>query len=107
MQDPNYKTNGKGTYEFNLRFNEDKNKPAQGEAAAFEGQSDEAAFFAVDNALPCLAGTVEYTDSFVPGTDTVASSKVVYKLNANKLPKQQIVNFFKLWLICVGPTNDD
>ena len=107
VEDANYKTNGKGSYEFNLRFNEDKNKPAHGEAAAFEGQSDENAFFAVDNSLPCLTGTVEYTDGFVPGTDTVASSKVVYKLNANKLTKQQIVNFFKLWMIAVGPTNDD
>ena len=35
------------------------------------------------------------------------SSKVTYALDANKLTKQQIMNFFKLWLICVGPTNDE
>jgi len=107
VEDPNYKQNGKGYYDFNLRFNEDKNKPAQNEGAAFEGQSDEAAFFSVDNSIPCLTGTIEYVDTFVPGSDTVASSKVTYKLNANKLTKQQIVNFYKLWMICVGPTNDD
>jgi hypothetical protein len=28
-------------------------------------------------------------------------------LHANKLTKQQIMAFFKLWLICVGPTNDE
>ena len=107
VEDPQYKTNGKGYYEFNLRFNEDKNKPAQGEGAAFEGQSDEAAFFTVDSSIPCLTGTIEYVDSFVPGTDTVSSSKVTYKLNANKLTKQQVVNFFKLWIVAIGPTNDD
>ncbi|MGC4030887.1 MAG: hypothetical protein QM754_03950 [Tepidisphaeraceae bacterium] len=107
IEDANYKTNGKGHYEFNLRFNEDKNKPAQSEAAAFEGQSDEAAFFTVDNSIPCLTGTIDYVDSFIPGTDTVASSKSTYKLNANKLTRQQIVNFFKLWMVAVGPTNDD
>ena len=32
---------------------------------------------------------------------------MTYKLNANKLTKQQIVNFFKLWVVAIGPTNDD
>ncbi|HEX8322559.1 MAG TPA: hypothetical protein VF595_01480 [Tepidisphaeraceae bacterium] len=107
VEDAGYKTNGKGYYDFNLRFNEDKNKPAQGEAAAFAGQSDEAAFFSVDEALPCLTGTIEYIDTFVPGTENVSASKVTYKLNSNKLTRQQIVNFFKLWMIAIGPTNDD
>lgn len=107
VEDANYKTNGKGYYDFNLRFNEEKNKPAQGEGAAFEPSNDEAAFFSVDNSIPCLTGTIEYVDTFVPGTETVASSKVTYKLNANKLTRQQIVNFFKLWVVAIGPTNDD
>ncbi len=110
IEDANYKTNGKGYYDFNLRFNEEKNKPAQGEAAAFEATSDEAAFFSVDTTIPTLTGKIEYVDTFIPGggeDPTVSSSKVTYKLNANKLTKQQIVNFFKLWLIAVGPTNDD
>lgn len=107
IEDPNYKTNGKGYYDFNLRFNEEKNKPAQTEGAAFAADSDEAAFFSVDTSIPTLTGKIEYVDSFVPGSDTVQASKVTYALNANKLTKQQIVNFFKLWLIAVGPTNDD
>jgi hypothetical protein len=108
VEDPAYDTNGKGYYDFNLRFNEEKNKPAQGEAAAFGQMSAEEAFFAVDTSVPCLTGKIEYVDTFVPGSDgKVASSKVTYHLNANKLTKQQIVAFTKLWLICVGPTNDD
>ena len=34
-------------------------------------------------------------------------SGVTYNLNANKLTKQQVMNFFKLWMIAVGPTNDE
>ena len=104
------KTSGKGHYEFNLRFNEEKNKPATGENAAFEKMSDEDAFFAVDNTIPTLTGKIEYMDTFVAGGGDEPSpsmSKVTYHLNANKLTKQQVVNFFKLWLIGVGPTNDE
>jgi len=107
VEDPQYDSNGKGYYEFNLRFNEAKNKTVSTENAAFEQMSDEEAFFAVDNSLPSLTGRIEYVDKFVSGTDTVASSDVLFKLNANKLNKQQVVNFFKLWMVCVGPTNDD
>jgi hypothetical protein len=32
---------------------------------------------------------------------------VTFNLNANKLTKQQIMSFHKLWLVCVGPTNDE
>jgi len=107
VEDPDYETNGKGCYEFNLRFNEDANKPASSEADMFGGMSDEEAFFAVDDTIPSLTGTICYVDAFVPGTDTVSSSKVTYNLHANKLTKQQVVNFFKLWVLCIGPTNDD
>jgi hypothetical protein len=107
VEDPNRATNGKGQYEFNLRFNEDKNKSAKTEADAFKGLSDEEKFFAVDNSIPCLTGTVAYVDTMVAGSEAPSSSKVTYKLDANKLSKQQIVNFFKLWLVCIGPTNDE
>jgi hypothetical protein len=107
VEDANYATNGKGYYEFNLRFNEEKNKKGQTEDAAFKQMSDEDAFFAVDTTVPALTGRIEYVDSFVSGSESVSASKVTYKLNANKLTKAQVVNFFKLWLICVGPTNDD
>jgi hypothetical protein len=107
VEDPNRKSNGKGFYEFNLRFNEDKNKTANTEAAAFDKMSDEDAFFVVDNSVPSLTGRIEYVDTMSPGSETPMSSKVTYKLTANKLTKQQVMNFFKLWLICVGPTNDE
>jgi hypothetical protein len=107
VEDADRQTNGKGRYEFNLRFNEEKNKTATGEAAAFENMSGEDAFFAVDNSIPTLTGTIEYQDTFISGGTTPSSSKITYHLNANKLTKQQVVNFFKLWMVCVGPTNDE
>jgi hypothetical protein len=108
IEDKDRATNGKGYYDFNLRFNEAKNKKATGEGAAFEKMSDEDAFFAVDNSIPALSGRINYVDTMGGGDGkTVVSSKVTYALHANKLTKQQIMNFFKLWLIAVGPTNDE
>lgn len=110
VEDPDRKTNGKGRYEFNLRWNEEKNKPAATEAAAFDKMNEEDAFFAVDDTVPCLTGTIDYVDTYASGggdEPVPASSKVTYKLNANKLTKQQVMSFFKLWLVCTGPTNDE
>lgn len=107
VQDDNWKSNGKSYYDFNLRFNESKNKPATTEADAFKGLSDEDAFFAVDDSIPCLTGKVSYVDTFIPGKEEPAKSKVEYSLNANKVSKQQAVAFFKLWMVCIGPINDE
>ena len=107
VEDKDRATNGKGFYDFNLRFNEEKNKTASTEGAAFEKMSDEEAFFAVDHSVPCLTGKISYVDTFKGGTDTPLSSKITYSLNANKLTKQQVMAFFKLWMVCVGPTNDE
>lgn len=107
VEDPDRKSNGKGQYEFNLRFNEDKNKSAKSEADAFGQMSGEDAFFVVDDSIPCMTGTIAYVDTMAPGKDVPSSSKVTFNLNANKLNKQQIMNFFKLWMVCVGPTNDE
>jgi len=110
VEDENRKTNGKGFYEFNLRFNEEKNKNQTTEADAFAKLSDEDAFFAVDDSIPCITGKISYEDKFIGGggdEPTPASSKVTYSLNANKITKPQAVNFFKLWMVCVGPTNDE
>ncbi len=112
VEDPNRASNGKGQYEFNLRFNEEKTKGAADEGAAFaEANLDEEAFFSVDDSVPSMTGTVSYVDTFAPSGDeeepTVTHSEVVYNLDANKLTKQQAVNFFKLWLVVVGPTNDE
>lgn len=109
VEDANRETNGKGQYEFNLRWNEAKTKPATTEADAFAKMTDEEAFFAVDTSIPSLNGNITYEDQMVSvgGKPTPGSSKVKYALNANQLTKVQIMNFFKLWLICVGPTNDE
>ena len=107
VEDPDRESNGKGYYDFNLRFNEEKNKSTTGESAAFEELSGEDAFFAVDNSIPCLTGRVSYVDVIPAGGELPTSSKVTYNLNANKLTKQQVMNFFKLWLVAVGPTNDE
>lgn len=107
VEDPDRKANGKGYYDFNLRFNEEKNKSASGEAAAFEKMSAEDAFFAVDSSVPCLTGRVTYTDAMDSSGEHPITSKVEYKLNANKLTKQQVMNFMKLWLVAIGPTNDE
>lgn len=104
IEDPDRATNGKGYYDFNLRWNEEQNK---GESAAFEKMSGEDAFFAVDNSVPCMTGRITYVDTIPAGSELPTSSKVTYALNANKLTKQQVMNFFKLWMIAVGPTNDE
>jgi hypothetical protein len=107
-EDANRKQNGKGRYEFNLRFNEDRNRPATGESAAFAaGASEEDAFFAVDTSVPTLTGNVDFVDTMVAGRDAPTASKIAYHLNANRLTKQQVMNFFKLWMLAVGPTNDE
>ena len=107
VEDPNRDTNGKGWYEFNLRFNEEANKSGTDESAAFESMSDEEAFFFVDDAVPALTGTITYVDTMMANSDLPSTSKVTYELDANRLTKQQIMNFFKLWMLCVGPTNDE
>jgi hypothetical protein len=107
VEDPDRKANGKGYYEFNLRFNEEKNKKSGGEGEAFAKLSDEDAFFAVDNSVPCLTGRITYVDTMSSGDEAPTSSKITYALDANKLTKQQVMNFFKLWMIGVGPTNDE
>ncbi len=109
VEDANRASNGKGQYEFNLRFNEAKNTKPAGEAAAFAKMSDEEAFFAVDNTIPSLTGTITYEDQMTTVGDKQqpGSSKIKYNLAANQLTKVQIMNFFKLWLVCVGPTNDE
>lgn len=107
VEDENRKSNGKGFYDFNLRFNEAKNKSATTESDAFAKLSDEEAFFAVDDSIPCLTGKVSYVDTFISGSTSPSKSKVTYELNANKLTKTQLVNFFKLWMVGVGPINDE
>ena len=113
IEEPNRKTNGKGHYEFNLRWNEEQNKPKQGEEAAFAATKAEDAFFVVDSAVPSLTGTVDYVDQLdsaikdSDGNPQPSHSKVTYHLSANSLSKQQVMSFAKLWLITIAPTNDE
>ncbi|MBL8763875.1 MAG: hypothetical protein JNM07_06370 [Phycisphaerae bacterium] len=106
VEDTDRATNGKGYYDFNLRFNEGAQSKAKSETAAFEKMSEEDAFFAVDDSVPSLTGRVSYVDT-MNASGAPTSSKVAFALNANKLTKQQAMNFFKLWIICIGPTNDE
>jgi len=113
VEDPNRSSNGKGRYEFNLRFNEEKHvKAAPEEAVA--NIPDEDAIFAVDKHIPAITGTIDYVDNFggsvlkdPDGRPLPTTSKAVYNLQASGLTKQQTMNFAKLWLIAVGPTNDE
>lgn len=109
VEDPDRAANGKGQYEFNLRWNEEKTKPSSPEADAFKSANDEESFFAVDNSVPSLTGVVTYQDTLakVGGEDSCTASQITYRLDANQLTKQQIMNFLKLWLIGIGPTNDE
>lgn len=109
VEDANRESNGKGQYEFNLRWNEAAAKPATTEADAFAKMSDEEAFFAIDNSIPSMTGTITYEDQMITagGKQIPGSSKVKYALNSNQLTKLQVMSFFKLWLVCVGPTNDE
>lgn len=109
VEDPNRPSNGKGYYEFNLRYNEEKNKPAQTDDQAFGGKSDDDLFFAVDKSIPALTGKIEYVDQGLNGKDDAAptSSKVTYAITSNNLTPQQVMNFAKMWLIVVGPANDE
>jgi hypothetical protein len=109
IEDPNRATNGIGHYEFNLRFNEDKMAKPQTDDQAFKGASDDDMFFSADNNIPSLLGTIDYVDTLTgDGKDAVPTeSKVAYHMTNNKLTDQQVMNFAKLWLIAVGPTNDE
>lgn len=109
VEDPNRASNGKGQYEFNLRWNEGAAKPVSTEADAFKGASDEEAFFTVDNSIPSLTGVVKFEDTMttIDGEPVPSASKITYQLDANELTKQQIMNFLKLWLVGIGPTNDE
>jgi hypothetical protein len=109
VEDENRASNGKGQYEFNLRWNEQTTTAASTEADAFKTANDEESFFAVDNTVPSLTGVVKFEDSMVKSGDEAvpSASKITYALDANQLTKQQLMNFVKLWLIGIGPTNDE
>lgn len=109
IEDPSRKTNGKGQYEFNLRFNEDASKGVGGESDFFENKTEESeeAFFAVDDTVPGIFGTISYKDTFEGAEDSVVQSAVTYDIYGRGLSEEQLMNFLKLWLLITGPANDE
>jgi hypothetical protein len=112
VEDENRKQNGKGRYEFNLRFNEARQHSAEDESAFFASAGDEELFFAVDPSMPGISGTISYVDAFKSTSrdsdePVVVHSNVTYDLKAQNLSQTQAVNFIKLWLLLVGPVNDE
>lgn len=103
IEDPNRASNGKGDYSFNLRWNEEKQAPTED---SFSGQEiDEESFFAVDASKPGLTGNVSYVDRM--DGEAVVGSTVTYNLSANSLQRNQVLAFAKLWLVGIGPINDE
>jgi len=108
VEDPSRDYNGKGYYEFNLRFNE----KSSDESSFFAESNDESQFFETADDVAALLGRVEYRDSFgdlnagSPQRPVVASL-VSYHLKSNLLSPVQVANFVRLWLLIVGPVNDE
>lgn len=111
VEDEERERNGLGQYEFNLRFNEERFKEATSQASSTDSMSDEEAFFAVNPEIPTLYGTMRYRDSYgSAGPDEeapVIRSDVIYDLSGERLTNEQLINFLKLWLLIVGPVNDE
>jgi hypothetical protein len=104
VEDPNRASNGKGEYILNLRWNEDRIQP--NEESFTGGVVDEDSFFAVDKSKPGLTGKISYDDKTAPDGKVIAS-KVVFDVIANNLERNQVLSFLKLWLVGVGPLNDE
>jgi len=103
IEDAQRAANGKGSYVFNLRWNEEKQAPTETSFTASD--VDEESFFAVDNSKPGLTGNIDYVDRM--DGDKVIGSTVTYRLTANNMTRTQVLQFVKLWLCGIGPINDE
>lgn len=100
VETANRKTSGEGEYQFDIRVNE----PPPSEASVFAAAADESAFFATDDLINALVGTMKYKDTMVG--ETVTSSAVNIALVGNKLTKNQAMYLCKLLFItAVVPLN--
>lgn len=100
VESPNRKADGMGEYQFDVRVNE----PPPSEASAFPAATDEAAFFATDDTVAGITGTMKYRDTM--RGETVTASAVAVDLKGNRLAKQQTMNLTKLILLSsVVPLN--
>jgi len=107
LQDDN---GANGRYELNITFNEPAAAPgAATDASGFFAASDNSAagFFAVDDSLATCGGSVSFKDDYMGGNAPVRSS-VEHKIECNgKVSEQQLMAFAKLWMLGVGPLNDE
>lgn len=106
IKDANYETNGKSWYQFNVVWNAPT--PKEDETAVVATGDDESAVFAVDPGSKRLEGRINYTDTRVGTGDdaTVTDSDVTYDLNSYGLSKEDVMRFFKFWMLGIGPEND-
>ncbi len=102
IEDPNRSANGLGHYEFDVRVNE----PPPTEAAVFGATSDEASFFASDDTIPGLTGTMNYKDTM--NGDSVSASAIQIDLHGNRLTKVQTMALAKiLFFTMTVPLNSE
>ena len=72
----------------------------------FATSTDESAFFATDNLISALVGTMKYKDTM--SGESVTSSAVSIALTGNKLTKQQAMYLCKLlFMTAVVPLNSE
>lgn len=107
---PEYATDGKGQYLFNLVFNGDRVKKPRLRARLFSGESD---LLNVSKSQSSLTGVIAYRDqgprSEVRGEPVLTPHKstATFNLHANRLTWQQLDTFVKMWLLMSGPINDE
>jgi len=102
VESANRKSTGEGEYQFDVHVNE----PLPNEAAVFAAPSDESAFFATDDAVSALVGTMKYKDT-MRGDDAIASD-VAIDLTGNKLTKQEAMCLCKLLIFStIVPMNSE
>jgi hypothetical protein len=86
------------------------NEPPPSEEAAFKAPTTEGDFFATDDSVVGVTGTMAYVDSFKgdPKDDNVQSSAVTVNLTGNHLTKQQMMYLTKLLMLtAVVPMNSE
>jgi hypothetical protein len=112
-EDDNRASNGQGEYDFDIRVNE----PPASDNAAFDAKpsDNDDDFFATNDAVPGLTGTMKYVDQIIPGSITkanpdgnVTSSAITIDLKGNGLSREQVVYLSKLLLFsAVVPINSN
>ncbi len=99
-----------GSYDLNVTFNEPKAADTPQDASGFFDASDSSAggFFSVDDAVATCGGAVVFDDKYIGDDDAPIHSLVTHKIQCNdKVAPQQTMAFAKLWLLSVGPLNDE